>query len=135
MNIAYSGLDPLSQSVQVKSSQAAMLEVALTSGVYKMDAFKVTSQLEGNAASISRQKAADAIMNVIAMDTFGNVPDGNVGQFMKRLPGVHVMTAKEMSARLTPRSCCSVGSATTRHHMPMPPTVLSVTLATSRHHE
>ena len=37
-----------------------------------------------------------------------------------------------MSARLTPRSACTVGSATARHHMPMPPTVLNVTLAASR---
>src|SRR6266404_1690367 len=37
-----------------------------------------------------------------------------------------------MSARLTPRSACTIGSATVRHHMPMPPTVLKVTLATSR---
>jgi hypothetical protein len=37
-----------------------------------------------------------------------------------------------MSARLTPRSAWTVGNATARHHMPMPPTVLKATLAASR---
>src|SRR5258707_13245107 len=37
-----------------------------------------------------------------------------------------------MSARLTPRSACTIGSATVRRQMRMPPTVLKVTLATSR---
>src|SRR5499427_8377292 len=37
-----------------------------------------------------------------------------------------------MSARLMPRSACTAGSATARHHMPTPPTVLRVTLASSR---
>src|SRR5476651_1259436 len=37
-----------------------------------------------------------------------------------------------MSARLTPRSVCTAGSATARHHMPMPPRALMTTLAARR---
>ena len=36
------------------------------------------------------------------------------------------------SARLTPRSACTAGIATASAHMPMPPSVLSVTLIASR---
>jgi hypothetical protein len=38
-----------------------------------------------------------------------------------------------MSAREMPKSVCTAGIATVSDHMPMPPTVLSATLAARRH--
>ncbi len=94
ISVAYAGLDSLTKTVGVRSGETALVDGPMTAGIYKLEAFAVSAWREGNSAAIARQKAADAIMNVISMDAFGNVPDGNVGQFMKRLPGVHVMTAE-----------------------------------------
>jgi len=88
VRIAYTGLDPQTQSVAVADGQTATLAVALTSEVYNLEPVVVAGVREGNAASLTAQRHATGVMNVVAMDAFGNVADGNVGNFLQRLPGV-----------------------------------------------
>jgi len=85
---SYTGLDAQTVSVDVMEGGTARLEIALTSSVYTLDTFTVAGVREGNAASITQQRNADGVMNVVAMDAFGNVADGNIGNFLQRLPGV-----------------------------------------------
>src|SRR5262249_36758425 len=42
----------------------------------------------GGAASITKQHNANNVVNVVAIDAFGAVADGNLGNFMVRLPGI-----------------------------------------------
>lgn len=56
--------------------------------VVQLSAFVVAGEREGYAASVARQKAADNIQNVLSMDTYGAVADGNIGNFVQRLAGV-----------------------------------------------
>jgi iron complex outermembrane recepter protein len=88
VKVSYTGLDPQSESVVVGSGLPATLDFDLTSEVYELEAFTVTSDREGNAVSITRQRNADNAMNILSMDTYGNVADGNIGNFMQRLPGI-----------------------------------------------
>lgn len=88
LRVAYAGLDP--QVIEVTATAAAPLvvNVALTSAVYQLDAFVVTTEREGNAAAITAQKKAPNVANMIATDAYGNVADGNIGNLVQRLPGV-----------------------------------------------
>jgi len=88
LRVTYTGLDVQSQAVEVTERGIVALPIALTSAVYNLDPFVVAGVREGNAASITQQRNADGVMNVVAMDAFGNVADGNVGNFLQRLPGV-----------------------------------------------
>ncbi len=93
--VSYTGLDRLEQAVSVPETGTASTEIALTSADYGNDVielavFKVGAQREGNAKAIVEQKEALNIKTVIASDAFGDVTEGNVGEFLKLLPGVSV---------------------------------------------
>ncbi len=88
LSVSYAGLDPQTTLVVVTPGTAVEQVVRLTSTVYRLEAFQVTGIREGNAAAITAQKNAPNIANIISMDAYGNVADGNIGNFLQRLPGV-----------------------------------------------
>ncbi len=88
LHVTYTGLDPHSQTVQVAAGETSGVDVALTVSFYTLDTFTVAGQREGNAASITRQRNAENVVNVVSMDTYGNVADGNIGNFLQKLTGL-----------------------------------------------
>jgi TonB-dependent receptor len=55
-----------------------------------METFTVAAEVEGNAAEINKQKRADIFMESISADSLGTVPDGNIGEFLRYMPGVQI---------------------------------------------
>ncbi len=86
--VTYLGLDKMTKAIVVTSGQRALSDFELTSGVYKLDAFKVTGEREGAAAMITEKRNADNVKDVIAMDSFGYLPNMSAGEVVMRLPGV-----------------------------------------------
>ncbi len=84
----YPGLDRKEVGVTVEANGRAREDVALNSAVYVLEQFTVAGEREGNAAAIAAQKAAIAPTNIVASDAFGNIAKGNVGNFLRRIPGV-----------------------------------------------
>jgi len=74
--LTVSGLQPASASATGKDT------------IVKLDKFVVSTEREGNAKAIMDQRAAINIKNVIASDNFGDITNGNVGEFIKYIPGV-----------------------------------------------
>ena len=86
--VRYTGLDALRQSVSVAPGARVVRSFELTSQIYRMQEFKVTGELEGNAASITRQRNAINVTNVVAMDALGSLPNMSMGELASRLPGL-----------------------------------------------
>jgi iron complex outermembrane receptor protein len=86
--VSYIGLDPARASVTVQGGQRVARDFDLTTSIYKLDAFKVAGEREGGAAAITAQRNADNVKNIVAMDSFGNLPNMNAGEVAIRLPGV-----------------------------------------------
>lgn len=86
--VSYAGLDPNESTVTLGAGRAAQVDVSLTSDVYQLNAFVVPGQREGNAQALTAQKNAPNVINAIAMDAYGNVADGNIGNFLQKLPGL-----------------------------------------------
>ncbi len=84
----YIGLDAAKSTVSVSAGQRATRDFDLTSGIYRLDAFKVTGEREGSAAAITAQRNADNVKNIVAMDSYGNLPNMSVGEVVMRLPGI-----------------------------------------------
>jgi hypothetical protein len=57
-------------------------------GPVQLQAFSVSSQREGNSKAIAAQRKDMNIITSVSSDIFGEVMDGNVGEFLKYLPGV-----------------------------------------------
>jgi TonB-dependent receptor len=85
---SYIGLDPEKKTISVAAGQRVTRDFDLTSGVYKLESFKVTGEREGNAAMITEKKNADNVKDIIAMDSFGYLPNMSAGEVVMRLPGV-----------------------------------------------
>ena len=66
--------------------------------VVVLNKFVVSSEREGNAKAIMEQRAALNMKNVVSSDNFGDVTGGNVGEFIKYLPGI-VMDYTDADAR------------------------------------
>ncbi|MSU49291.1 MAG: TonB-dependent receptor [Opitutus sp.] len=54
----------------------------------KLEAFIVSTEREGQAKAISEQKQAMNVKTVVAADNFGDIAEGNVGEFLKFMPGI-----------------------------------------------
>ena len=95
----YTGLDPVTTTVTVNAGQTANVNIDLTSAdrygmgqTVQLDAFRVaaTRELEGASLAVNEQRFAPNVKVVMASDAFGDVTEGNVGEFLKYLPGVTV---------------------------------------------
>ena len=85
---SYLGLDPIRVQVTVTAGQIASRNFDLTTGIYQLDAFKVTGEREGNAAAITAQRNAPNVKNIVAIDAYGNLPNMNASELAVMLPGV-----------------------------------------------
>lgn len=85
---SYLGLDPWRGQVTVLAGERTVRNFDLTTEIYRLQEFKVTGEREGAAAAITAQRNAENLKNIVAMDTFGNLPNMNPGEVAIRLPGV-----------------------------------------------
>jgi len=94
LSVTYTGLDPQELTVTVPAEGVVKQDISMLTSDYgdtiKLGEFKVASAREGNAKAIVEQRVALNIKTVIAADAFGDVSEGNVGEFLKLLPGVTV---------------------------------------------
>ena len=86
--VSYTGLDASSVSVNVSPGSTAVANVSLTSQVYLLDSFQVSTVREDQAAAINAQRNAPNVKNVLATNAFGNVGESNLGNLLIKLPGV-----------------------------------------------
>jgi TonB-dependent receptor len=100
LHVSFNGLDEREVAIHITGGQTATAEIRLTSkarfgdaaGAVQLDAFKVQSTRETDAAAIAvnEQRVALGQKSVISADQFGTIPDSNPGELMKWLPGVSV---------------------------------------------
>jgi TonB-dependent receptor len=56
--------------------------------IVQLGAFVVSTEREGQAKAVAEQKQAMNVKTVVAADNFGDIAEGNVGEFLKFMPGV-----------------------------------------------
>jgi len=101
LRFTYAGLETKEQGVVVTAGQTPTVDISLGAedrSVVRLDSFVVTTEREGNAKMIMEQKHSIEAKRVLATDTFGSISEGNVGEFIKYLPGV-VVDYTEADAR------------------------------------
>ena len=96
----YTGLIAQDSVVSVASGAAVTFDINLSTtaatakkdDVLRLDVFKVAAGIEMDAASIAinEQRFSSTIKNVVATDAFGDITEGNLGDFVKFLPGVTI---------------------------------------------
>ena len=84
---SFSGLETQRVQVAVRPGETLTRDFALTSSIYRMAKVVVSSEREGNALALTRQRQAENVKNVISADVFGSLA-GNPGDLLQRVPGV-----------------------------------------------
>ena len=102
ISVAYTGYETATARVNVSAGAIAVRDFELSpsggrpgaataatkDSVVRLGEFVVSSDREGNAKAIMDQRAALNVKNVIASDNFGDITGGNIGEFIKYMPGV-----------------------------------------------
>ncbi|MBI5692286.1 MAG: TonB-dependent receptor [Verrucomicrobia bacterium] len=86
--VTYTGLDSAREDVTILAGQTATRDFSLSSAVYRLEAFTVAGEREGGAAAITAQRNAPNTKNVVAMDSYGNLPNMSASELAILLPGV-----------------------------------------------
>jgi iron complex outermembrane recepter protein len=87
--VGYAGFNEGRQQVSVAGGGVAQVDLQLKSSeVVTMEKFTVETEREGAALSLTQQKNALNIKNVVAFDEWGILPTQNVGELVSRLPGM-----------------------------------------------
>lgn len=99
VSVAYMGHRAEPATVMVAPNGTATHDFELVSvigqtgeGVVMLDKLTVSGSVEGNAKAIQEQRASMNVTNTIATDVFGDLPEGNVGEFLRFMPGVQMDT-------------------------------------------
>ncbi|MBL9200722.1 MAG: carboxypeptidase regulatory-like domain-containing protein, partial [Opitutaceae bacterium] len=90
LTITYPGMSAATQTVNVVAGQAAVVRATLKSDTIMLEAFTVATSKEGMAQAIALQKASFNQKLVAAADQFGDISEGNVGEYLKFLPGIGI---------------------------------------------
>lgn len=85
---SYLGLDAAKTTVTVTAAQRVVRNFDLTAAFYKLEAFQVKGEREGNALALTAQKNAANVKNIAAIDAYGNLPNMNASELAVLLPGV-----------------------------------------------
>lgn len=94
--ISYLGFPDRTATVRVTAVPHLNVPVVLkTDDLVKLQQFVVTTEREGNAAALTRQKNADSVKNVIAMDALGVLANDNPAELLNRLPGIYAVPSDE----------------------------------------
>ena len=89
LNISFIGYEEQQVQVTINEGMNTVMDFELAPGV-SLQEIVVTSQLRGQARALNNQLSNYNITNIIASDQIGRFPDANVGDALKRIPGINV---------------------------------------------
>lgn len=88
LEVSYIGYDNVVKTVEV--NLATVEQDFQLSGVTMLDEVVVSGYTHGQAKALNQQKTSVNITNVVSADQVGRFPDANIGDALKRIPGINV---------------------------------------------
>ena len=91
LEVQYIGYETVSEPLSVTEGTSGTYEYnfKLTEGI-QLQEVKVSGSLQGRVKAMNSQKSSVNINNVIASDQVERFPDANIGDALKRIPGINV---------------------------------------------
>lgn len=112
----YSGFETVAHAATITAGSVTTLDYILPladPGVDRLSLEKYTvteTALTAEALAINEQRVADNIKNVVAFQEFGNMGEGNPGEFLKFVPGVSITYGPAIALEATIRGMPPVGT-------------------------
>ncbi|WP_439129753.1 TonB-dependent receptor [Polaribacter sp.] len=89
LKVRYLGYKDVEQLITVKQNQTTKVNLQLKSGGIELNEIQIkTYTLSGQSKALNKQKNNINITNVVSTDQIGKFPDANIGDAVKRIPGI-----------------------------------------------
>lgn len=88
VTVKYIGYTSVTHEIIVEQGKNNILDFALKTSGTELNEVVVGDILKGQAKALNQQKNSKNIGNVISSDQVGRFPDANVGDALKRVPGI-----------------------------------------------
>lgn len=88
VSVKYIGYTTSSQEITIESGKNNVLNFSLKVSGTELNEVVIGDNLKGQAKALNQQKNNKNIGNVISSDQVGRFPDANVGDALKRVPGI-----------------------------------------------
>lgn len=89
ISVSYIGYGAKTKEIAVKAGENIELNFKLSPGIM-LNEVQIGYQLQGQAKALNQQRSNDNISNIVASDQVGKFPDANIGDAIKRIPGINV---------------------------------------------
>jgi len=89
LKVSYIGFNPEKKQISVESGRTTVADFNLKAGI-DLSEVVVSGQLQGQSKALNTQMNKGNITNIISSDQVGRFPDANIGDALKRIPGINV---------------------------------------------
>lgn len=89
ITVSYIGFKNITEFVTVEEGKATAKNFYMEAGI-DLNEVVVNGALQGQSKALNQQKNSVKINNVISSDQVGRFPDANIGDALKRIPGISV---------------------------------------------
>ncbi|MGF1586446.1 MAG: TonB-dependent receptor [Bacteroidales bacterium] len=89
LSVSYIGFNPDKKQVSVETGRTTVIDFNLKAGI-ELSEVVVSGQLQGQSKALNTQMNKGNITNIISSDQVGRFPDANIGDALKRIPGISV---------------------------------------------
>ncbi len=91
LKVTYIGYEETTQIVRVTNNKSASVKVQMNPGILIGDEVLILGdRLKGQSKALNTQKNLMNITNIVASDQIGRFPDANIGDALKRVPGITI---------------------------------------------
>ncbi len=88
LKITFIGYQTKTLSVQVNPKSTSFVKIIMNPDLNLLDEVTIATSLGGETKALNKQKSNTNITNVISTDQIGKFPDSNIGDAIKRVPGI-----------------------------------------------
>ena len=88
VQVSYVGFETISQAVTVLEGQTIYVEFNLTASVNELNEVVISGFQAGINKALNKQRTDINVTNVISSDQVGKFPDANIGDALRRVPGI-----------------------------------------------
>lgn len=89
IQISFIGYNQIEEEITVTEGQTTTLRYELKPGVMiGQEVLILGDRLKGQAKALNQQRTNINVTNIVAADQIGRFPDANIGDAMKRIPGI-----------------------------------------------
>ncbi|MCP1996856.1 TonB-dependent receptor [Flavobacterium sp. HSC-61S13] len=88
LQVLYIGYQSHTQDVVVVAGKNTLTHIALGGDANSLEEIVIGASLKGQSRALNQQKNNRNITNIISSDQVGRFPDSNIGDALKRVPGI-----------------------------------------------